>query len=92
MLTLDFEHCIGECTEPLDYRRQYCVVQRPLGIFVEYLVLFFVLPIGHMIPLHQGENIEEIVYFKFQFACTFSINFFPFFTLLFLSLVVCIKK
>lgn len=48
-LTLDFERYIDECIVPLNYHRGlYCAVQQPLEISVEYLVLFFVLPIGHM--------------------------------------------
>lgn len=38
---------------PLNFhRRLWCAVQQPLEISAEYLVWFFVLPIGHMNQLH----------------------------------------
>lgn len=70
MLTLDFEHCIDECIGPLDYRRQYCDVQRPLEIYEECLVAFSVLPIVHMIQLQQMK-IYYIPNKKFQLFLLF---------------------
>lgn len=63
LLTSDFERYIDECIVPLNYHHCLCcAVQRPLEIYVKYLVWFFVLPIGHM------NRLQINFFFQFKFV------------------------